>query len=1211
MNTDLLDKNRGKILVSGAIFLSYIVLHLVFQRHELLAYDMYTYTSFAEHYSQNWFYTQIPGQAYGLEIVSYPPLLFQFMALLNLIPLLNLTTIYILLMSAAVTALSFSFYRLIRALTGVEDEKGIWLIVLIAFSPGLLKFSLVHGQLPLITGMIFGSMGARFFYSAVRGGGSRIRLAISLMLTGYIHHFSLLITVIMIGCISLLHFRETVNRIQYLIPPIGISAVTVLTGLYPLVKESLFGISQGVIYHGSRYPLESLTVFNQYLTTTYGATILGLLVILKKRERYRTVNILALVFLTLGMGLTTPTAEILFGSFSTFLVYDKFALISSLLLTGIIGSYLSQRNISVRNKKIKRYLILLFIAVSLLTVFWANQTHLGAYTGYGGYNSSQQTTAIEYLNKNASDDYLYQTAGHGTPIGEIRRSTDIPSLDTGYFQGRKHGILKDEGKFDRLNNNDFRQVVEKADNVSLKYVLVFKDRYNSVFTSTDWRKKQLENNVTLWINPETPRYEPDMGKKRVLYGLMPFATVIVSAIVLLSGRARIRVESIFDRLTVLLEDLGEHGTRERILILFFPALAAAPSFLTSGYPAGIDTPAHIFKVELMGQMIREYGRIFYWTDQWYNGYPFLSMYSPVSTNLVYSVKTLTDSITASYNLIRLLTITALSASMYLLSSNITEGRRVRIITAGLAVFSYPIYSNLYTVGRLASALALPVYVFLIHLLLREDVLQKGISRTHFLVGITAGILFLTHSMMAYLFIFTGLIFCWVYRDRVVQIGLRPAFVVVAVPLLMALPYLIRFLQHSAVTDPSWYVAPRSFSIFKHLKPEFSIIPPTYAGLIHTVFFSVGILKSGARKSRFFRFSALNFVFFFTAYWARNYKIAYFIPLSRQFDLARFEITFIIFGILIAGYGLNFIFNSYLSGTEEYKKNLVSGIFLILIILQAAPMLNQSTNWEPAFSDEIDRVEFNESYRAMGVNMRNWHTYLLWEMDVMNTFGWFNQANPNPRFTRYLQRSGGRWQGWDFVQDIEDRDFRKNLLELSNTKYVVSAEGEWMKESQKQQVKGAEPLYHRLNQDLTDEIQSSDSFSLKFSSDHLKVFRFERDMSYCEGVKPVWISEDYSRKSLDLLKESRMLPEIPVKGDGTGEENDVARTVSCKKENPYTVSVDVEDEGWVLVKESYYPFWERADQERIYSGFGFMVTYVEDEASLNYRPRNINTLVPEN
>lgn len=1205
MNRDFLRENRGSLVLAAGIFVSYLVLHIVFQRHELLAYDMYAYASFAEHYSEYWFHTIIPGQAHGLEIVSYPPLLFQFMALLSFIPLLDITAIYIFLMSIGVTAFSFSFYRLLNQLLDLEEKHRRWIVPLVAFSPGLLKFSLVHGQLPLVIGLVFGFLSASSFYRVLKGEDARVMLAVTLALTAYIHHFSLLIAVILVAVIALMNLQEFFRSFEQLLTPILVSAGVAFVGLYPMIIETLFGISQGVIFHGSRNAMRHIELFHQYLTSTYSVAILGLLLVFRQDERLHQVNLLALVFMTIGLGTLTPTAEILFGGMADFIVYDRFSLVSSLFLTGLIGFYLASSELEIGKIDLSRAAAAAFILVSLATLIWANSLHLDSYTGYGDFDAERTNTAIEYLNENASDEYLYMTIDHGLPVGEIRRNTDVPTLDTGYYQGRKHGLLPNRGKFDRLGSGHLYQVLDSSDNLSLKYVLTFNRSTDDWFSHTDWRREDLRGEASAWINPDAEKYEPELGEERYVFTTIPFMVLLASVFIILNRGARSRLEGYFRRAAEFATRFPEDISRPRLWILLLPLIAALPSLVTSGYPSGIDTPAHIFKPELMAQMIQQHGQVFRWTTEWYNGYPFMSMYPPLSVYLLYGLYELFGDITVGYNLVRLATITSLSGVMYLLSRNVADDKRVRVLTSAFAVFSYPVYSNLYTVGRLASAMSLPLYLFLVHLALRDDIFQKELSRGHVYLGAASAVLFLLHSMMAYLFIFTGIIFCLVYYRDVLEIGVKPLLVTFGLPVLACFPYIARLLQHLSITDPSWYVASRDFNMFEHLQRGFDITPPSYSGWLQVTFFSLGVLKLRDVKDRFFAFSLLNFGFFYTAFWARNFRSAFFLPMSRQFDLSRFEILFTVFGILVAAYGLDYFYRNYLEGLSQWRKTMVAAFLAVLLVLGSAPMFTQSMNWQPEFGGEIDELEFEPRSRAMGVDMRQWHTYLLWEMNVSNTFGWFNQANPNPLFTQSLQRSGGRWHGWFFVQDIGDPDYRENLMELSNTRYIVAAQGEWMDSTKKMQVKGPDPLTHPYNSDLMEQVEESDEFVKTHSSEHLGVYRLNRSMSYCEGVEPVWIQSDYRYESRQLLNQENMLPQIPVHGDDPGM-GGKAEGVRCSIKDPYTRTIEVDEEGWVLLKESYYPFWERRDGE-IYDGFGFMVMYIEDEAELKYRPRSLETL----
>lgn len=1202
---EVLRRNRDEAVIATTVFVAYMILHLVFQRHELMAYDLYTYTSFAEHYAENWFYTIIPEQAHGLEIVSYPPLLFQVMALLSFIPFLGQKWISIILMSGAVTALSFSFAGLLRYIMDLEQKSYLLIVVLVAFSPGLLKFSLVHGQLTFITGMIFGFMSTAVFYRIVRGEDMGSYLVASLVLTAYIHHFSLLMTVLLMLMVGLMNFRQAVSRINYLAPPIALSAMLALVGLYPVLRETLFGISQGVIFHGSRNPFETWKIFHQFVTSTYGVTVLGLLLVLKRDERLHAINNFALVFLTIGLGLVTPTAEMLFGGMSTFLVYDRFSLIASLFLTGIIGFYLSGRLEGLRDIDPAKVAVLLFIAISLVTVLWANDLHLASPTGYGVYDQERTQLAVDYLNQNASEDYLYMTYGHYPPVEEVMIETEVPTLDTGYFQGRKHGLLPGWGKFDRVPRRELSTIISEADRLSLKYIILYDWQASSILQREGWRGENLGEGVSVWVNPDAQKYEPDMGERRLVFGTVPLVMLFFCTSIFLSGTVRNRVESFLSVSRHQIRSTVGNRSRTWLMVIVLPLVAALPSFLTSGYPAGIDTPAHIFKPELMAQMVEQHGEIFRWTTQWYNGYPFMSMYPPVSTYMIYYLDGLLGDITAAFNIVRFIAISALSSVFYLLSGEITDRKYLRILASSLVVFSYPVYSNLYTVGRVASALALPLYLLLIYLVLRDDVFQKEISRSHIYIGLTAGSLFLVHTMMAYLFIFTGLIFCLIYRERITDIGLKPVIATFSIPLIISAPYIIRLVQHFSVTDPSWYVEPAPLNIFEHLKRFFDSAPPNYTGWLPVALFSLGLMKMRGRAEKFFTFSLVNFVFFYVAFWARNFGVAYFIPLSNQFDLARFEILFTVFGLLLAVYGARYLFEEYLEGIDHGRKSILALVMILFLCIEVSPMLMQSANWEPEFADELDEINIDEDYRAIGVDMRKWHTYILWELGVENTFGWFGQANPNQLFTESLQRNGGRWYG-EPLRYVDNSRYMKNLLELSNTRYIVSAEGEWMDPAFKTQVKGSEKLNHAYNEQLIERIEEDSEFGIVHSSDYLSIYELQRSMDYCEAVDPVWISDDYRDRANQMFMQQEVIPRLPVRGVSQGLTGN-ASGIECSQQDPYTRHIEVEEPGWVLLKESYYPFWESDDGKKVYDGFGFMVVHVENSTNLEYQPRGLSTL----
>lgn len=1211
--------------VAALIFVSYLVLHLVFGRHELPAYDAYTYISFAEHYMEHWFHTLVPGQVHGLQIVSYPPLVLQMLAVTALLPLLNTVSAYILLISLGATTAAFAFAHLFRTVTGFADLDLPLLALLVAFSPGLLKFVLVHGQLTLVFGLTFGFLAVALFQQVIHGAQRGALLAAALVLTAYAHHFSFLITLLLIALLAVLQVRRVVPRLDYLIPVFAAAAIVAGIGLLPMVRETLFGITQGRIFHGSRLPLARADVFHQFLTTTYGATILGIPLLFGTRVRTLLVSLPAVVFMAIGLGLTTPIPEALFGTMSTFLTFDRFSLVSSFFLTGVIAVYVldpparlrSLRSIDVPAREL---LLAAFILLGLATVFFANAVHLGSLTGYGKYDAAQTDRAVAYLEANASSDHLYLTLDHQPPAAEVQRRTGLPTLDTGYHPGREVDFLASTGlpRLDRISRENLSLILDNADAVSLKHVLTFSPRTADWMADSNWTNASLGSGVVAWTNPRpVPAYEPDLGERRVLFGLVPGIALLLAALLLVSVRARSRAEQVLDTAAAAVTaavSRADSSGHLRVLVIVLPLLAVAPALLSPGiYPAGIDTPAHIFKLDLLAAMVAEHGTVFLWTDWWYSGYPFLAMYPPASIAAGFLGTLVLQDALLAHTLLRVAAVLLLAAAVHRLAEHLFDDRRVSLFAVALAVLSYPLYNNLFTVGRVASALALPIYIVLVHVLLRDDIFQRQVSRGHVLLGLGAALLFLTHAMMAYLFVITGILFLVVYRDRVRALGPLPVLVTALIPLFLGAPYLFRVVTHSAITDPSWYVVPQPFTLIGHVSRGFSNAVPHYIGGVHAAFLVAGIAASRRIPDRFFRFALLNTAAFYLLFWLRDFRLAWFLPMSGQFDLARFEVLFALFGVFVAAYGFRHVLTEKLPDASSAAKTLFLLVLLGVVVLETAPMLSQSANWSPAFADELDELDLDPDYRAMGAGMRQWDAYILRDIGMKNVFGWFRQGNPNFVFTRALQNTGGRWYGTGGTDPVNVRhpELRRTLLELSNTKYVLVAKGQWFPERVTPQVKGGEPTPAPKDAQLLAELSADPAFTEIHASAHLSVFELGRDMSFCEPVTPLWIEENYLQRAVGLLMSSRTFEAFPVRGAPprtADEPPSPVPSATCTRPDPYTIRINATGSGWLLVKESSYPYWTRADGGDIHDGFGFMVVHVTGDTELVHRPPSLTSRI---
>lgn len=650
-----------------------------------------------------------------------------------------------------------------------------------------------------------------------------------------------------------------------------------------------------------------------------------------------------------------------------------------------------------------------------------------------------------------------------------------------------------------------------------------------------------------------------------------------------------------DRLRAL--DLSDR----RIAIALLVALAlvmAAPLFLSAGvYPSGIDTPAHLFKIEVLRGMMADHGAIFPWTDAWYGGYPILTIYPPLSYYALLVLRAVTADTVLAYNIFRYLILAGFGVLVFLIADREFEDRTISAAVGFLAITSYPFYNNLFTVGRIAFAAGILLYLFIVYLLLDPEIYTSEINRRHLLLVLAVTLLVWTHSMMAYILVYTGVFAAVIYAERLRDLGIRPVIVVAATATVLVMPYVSTFLQHSSILDPFWIIWPVPPEPTLHLYRRFGDFLPHYLGMVHAGLLIVGIVLWFYERTRFATFCLVNFLFFYVLFWSYNLGLLHLLPLGHQFDLSRFELLFAVYGLFIAGMGLRELVD-----TLPARRTVVVAVILLPVLVDVAPMVASSQNWTPGFAGEMEEIEVdtNESYRAISVATRHWDDYFVpAEMGVGNTFGWFMQADPHYNFTRTLQRTGGLWYPTD--KDFPTRRsqiLRKNLMQLSNTKYLVFGR-DWVPSSARRFVLGQYATDHGYNLRMRKNIGNDPEFDAVYTSDAMEVYALDREMSFCEAVRPVEITRNYYRNAVELLSYPDILPAVPVRGTVGSRPASTSVPVDCTVREPGRVSITAEGAAWVLVKESYYPFWERANGKQVHEAFGFMVTHVNGTGDLRF------------
>ena len=642
--------------------------------------------------------------------------------------------------------------------------------------------------------------------------------------------------------------------------------------------------------------------------------------------------------------------------------------------------------------------------------------------------------------------------------------------------------------------------------------------------------------------------------------------------------------------------------RFSLAVLFFVTVSMTfPAIISQGiYPSGVDTPAHIFKIEAMSTMLAEHGKLFQWSNSWYTGYPFLSLYAPVTYYLLLGFSMVLGDTILSFNIFRIFLLFFTGLFVYVIMQQENNSRKISLVAGVLAITAIPIHNNIFAVGRIPYAAGLIFYLISLYLLLQDEIYTTEVNRYH--LGLAAALitLFVTHPMTAYFLALTSLVFPIVYPDKIRSLGVRPVLVVGGILAIFSLPYLSTFIRHSYLTDPFWIRSAVPSDLTLHITRNFENTRPRYLGLVHVGLLVIGFVSTLSDRARLKLMAVLNFGIFYTLFWSHNLGFLHLMPFSSQFDMPRFEVMFILWGVFVAAYGLKDILHTWELSSKQ-KKFLLAGL-IGLILIDVAPLADSTRNWSPDFEVDQD-IDIDDSYRAMMYGGRHWDDYILpVDFGVDDTFGWFQQADPQYNFSQTLQNTGGVWYPSDpDFPHKENTTLRKNLMQLSNTKYLIFGKEGWTGESKTYTLGEHYPTEHRMNQEVYEQTDTDSEFERIHNSDTLDIFELERDMSYCRAVEPVWVEDNYFKEARSLLSTENIFPSVPVNHQKTlqGQEYDVNTTVNCSSSSPTAINVKTDKAAWILVKESYYPYWTRSNQKPIYNAFGFIVTHVNNTGKLVY------------
>jgi len=627
-----------------------------------------------------------------------------------------------------------------------------------------------------------------------------------------------------------------------------------------------------------------------------------------------------------------------------------------------------------------------------------------------------------------------------------------------------------------------------------------------------------------------------------------------------------------------------------VLLVFITLAFAFPSFINLNYlPSGIDTPANLFREYFMEQAIFK-NITLKWNSYWYAGSPFLSLYPPFADFLLLGFNSLFKNITVSYNILRFSSYLILTLLSYFFIKRQTKNQKLALISAFLVLTSYPIFHNIYGVGRIATSIGLIFYFSSIILFLDKNIFEN--SKKKLLLALFIGLTFWAHPFLALAFLPSFAVISY-QKSYYKKLYLKKILTVFTIAFIISLPYFYNFIETYILLQPKWFVQKPSINdlikmIFGNVGDQYLV----YLGIFHFVFFILGAYYVIKTKSKLGIFFITQAILFFILTLGGNLPFYDYIPFYQQFDINRFQLLFALFSSLIGGFGIIFISTN----LRRRFSNIAILFLLSIVLIDIYPMTYEAQNWQP--SADFSKIQLDSNYRALGIGFRHWDSYFIpVSLKMENIIGWFQQTDPHYNFTQTLQSSGGFWYFHNSNFPLNNNNLLlKNLLQLSNTKYIIFAKN-WVELKDKDRTIGTYNTNNFLNLEFEKRIENDSDFKKIYSSNATDIFTFKKNISFCEVVKPFSISSNLDISN--IFSTQQLFPQIPVSEKISDLNYSQDTVVTCNRLNPEKILIETNKPAWILVKESFYPKWT-AYGKKIYNEYGFMLLFVNGSTELVYK-----------
>ncbi|MFA0963372.1 hypothetical protein AB9P05_16330 [Roseivirga sp. BDSF3-8] len=536
-------------------------------------YDIYVHIFFADHYAGSWFEPWENRWYTGFQLVSYPPLVHQLIALLSKVGGLKFGA-YTLAFGVVILYVTGA-YRFSKLISCNETAAGYAALIAV-FAPSVVEALHVFGQLPMMMGIGWLLHSLPEIYLYVRYGKLRYFLnAISLIGVAVCSHhvtpifgmvffvLPLMATAVMDGAYAEVGSYRKVGpllflkyAIKYLRRIIIFGFSTIVVAVVVILPYWIYSkndpIAQVPIPHGSRDSF--IEVFSSglvFFIIPWGF-VLAIMPFLFYRYFSRRNLFLGLSFsmlVLLGTGGTTPIPKLLLGENAfSILTLERFTFWATIMAIPLTGEFLwrfFEGNIGKMITDCHPAIVHKFLVVLMVAMVFISS----GFTMNLSFFRPLQPDMVElkpilnFLQSDKHYKWRFLTLGFGDQMAWLSANTNALTIDGNYHSARRVPELTTRA-IERLENAKYRgiegigtlhQFLTTPETFHLKYIFSNDKFYDPMLYFTGWhRVKQLSNGIMVWERSDVSTLPSVLPKKnipkfqKIMWGTVPLSVLVLA-----------------------------------------------------------------------------------------------------------------------------------------------------------------------------------------------------------------------------------------------------------------------------------------------------------------------------------------------------------------------------------------------------------------------------------------------------------------------------------------------------------------------------------------------------------------------------------------------------------------------------------------------------------------------------------------------------------